>query len=93
MEQFATLNELVEFLSEMAEAVLDDGTEVGDLPVAIAHQKSWPLAEALEAVTVCTYEGEKKVWLAASPSYGYDYAPNAAWNNGIEGCDWMAEEE
>ena len=87
-----TLNDLIEVLKEMAEMETEDGKEVGELPVCIAHQKNWPLAEGIEEVTVADYDG-MKVWLAAAPKWELTYAPSTAWNGGIEGVDWEAEEE
>ena len=89
---YETLNELIEALQELAEQEDKDGNLIGELPVCIAYQKSWPLAEAIEAVTVADRDGSK-VWLAATPTYELDYAPHNAWNNGIEGIDWEDGEE
>lgn len=86
-QNFETLNDLIEHLQEIAEQETADGTSVGELPVAIAHQQSWPLAERVSAVTVADRDG-MKVWLAASPSYDLDYAPRNAWEGGIEGIDF-----
>ena len=86
-----TLNDLIEILQEMAERETAGGMSVGELPVAIAHQQSWPLAEAISAVTVADRDG-MKVWLAATPTYDLDYAPRNAWEGGIEGIDFDDEE-
>ena len=86
-----TLNDLIEQLQELAEQETVGGMSVGELPVAIAHQQNWPLAEAISAVTVADRDG-MKVWLAASPRHDLDYAPRSAWEGGIEGIDWEDEE-
>ena len=88
-----TLNDLIEMLQELAEQEDVDGGLVGELPVHIAHQQNWPLAERIAAVTVCSKNDERAVWLAASPSYDLDYAPRNAWEGGIEGIDWGDEED
>ena len=88
---FETLNDLIEYLTELAEQEDKDGNSIGDLPVCIAHQQNWPLAERISAVTVSDRDG-MKVWLAASPSHNLDYAPRNAWEGGIEGIDWEDEE-
>lgn len=90
-QNFETLNDLIEYLQELAEQETADGTSIGELPVAIAHQQNWPLAEKVAAVTVADRDG-MKVWLAATPTYGLDYAPHAAWAGGIEGIDFDGEE-
>lgn len=82
-----TLNDLIDVLTELAEQEDKDGNTVGELPVCIAHQQNWPLAEAISAVTVAERDGSK-VWIAASPAYNLDYAPRSAWEGGIEGIDW-----
>lgn len=86
-----TLNDLIEALQEIASYEDKDGNPIGELPVCIAHQQNWPLAEAIEAITVSERDGNK-VWIATSPRYDLDYAPRNAWNNGIEGVDWEEEE-
>ena len=91
-QNFETLNGLIEYLQELAEQETAGGMSVGELPVAIAHQQSWPLAEKVAAVTVADRDG-MKVWLAASPSYDLDYAPCNAWEGGIEGLDFCDEDE
>lgn len=83
-----TLNDLIEALQELAECEDAEGNIIGELPVCIAHQQNWPLAEAISAVTVCERDGENKVWLAASPRHDLDYAPRDAWQGGIEDLDW-----
>lgn len=83
-----TLNDLIEMLQELAECEDNEGNLIGELPVCIAHQQNWPLAEAISAVTVCKRDDESKVWLAASPRYDLDYAPREAWEGGVEGLDW-----
>lgn len=88
---FETLNDLIEYLQELAEQETVGGMNIGELPVAIAHQQSWPLAEAVGAVTVADRDG-MKVWLAATPTHNLDYAPRNAWEGGIEGIDWEDEE-
>lgn len=90
-QDFETLNDLIKYLQELAEQETVDGTNVGELPVAIAHQQNWPLAERIAAVTVADRDG-MKVWLAASPSRDLDYAPRSAWEGGIEGADFDGEE-
>lgn len=90
-QNFETLNDLIEYLQELAEQELVDGTCVGELPVAIAHQQNWPLAEAIGAVTVADRDG-MKVWLAATPTHSLDYAPHSAWAGGIEGIDFDGDE-
>ena len=90
-QNFETLNDLIEYLQELSEQVTADGTSVGELPVAIAHLQSWPLAEGIGAVTVADRDG-MKVWLAATPTHDLDYAPRSAWEGGIEGIDWEDEE-
>ena len=90
-QNFNTLNELIEYLQELAEQEDKDGNVVGELPVCIAHQQNWPLAERISAVTVAERDGNK-VWIAASPSHELDYAPHNAWEGGIEGIDWEDEE-
>lgn len=85
-----TLNDLIEALTELAEQEDRDGNSIGDLPVCIAHQQSWPLAEAISAVTVAERDG-MKVWIAASPRHDLDYAPRDAWEGGIEGIDFVEE--
>lgn len=90
-QNFETLNDLIEYLQELAEQETVGGMSVGELPVAIAHQQSWPLAEAIGAVTVADRDG-MKVWLAATPTHDLDYAPRSAWEGGIEGVDWEDEE-
>ena len=92
MWNIETLNDLIEVLQDLADQETADGKAIGDLPVCIAHQQNWPLAEAVGAVTVADRGGDK-VWLAATPTYELDYAPSAAWMGGIEGVDWEAEEE
>lgn len=92
MGSFETLNDLIEYLQELAEQEDKDGNIIGDLPVCIAHQQNWPLAERVAAVTVAERDG-MKVWLAASPSYDLDYAPRSSWEGGIEGIDWSDDEE
>ena len=87
-----TLNELIEQLQEMADMDDMDGNPIGELPVCIAHQQNWPLAERISAVTVANRDG-MKVWLAASPAYNLDYAPHSAWEGGIEGIDFADDEE
>ena len=90
-QSIKTLNDLIECLQELAEQETADGRNIGELPVAIAHQQNWPLAERIAAVTVADRDG-MKVWLAASPSRDLDYAPRDAWEGGIEGIDWESEE-
>ncbi len=90
-QDFETLNDLIEYLQELAEQEDKDGNLIGELPVAIAHQQNWPLAERISAVTVAERDGNK-VWIAASPAYNLDYAPRSAWEGGIEGIDWEDEE-
>ena len=90
-QSIETLNDLIETLQELAEQETADGTNIGELPVAIAHQQNWPLAESVGAVTVANRDG-MKVWLAATPTYVLDYAPRSAWEGGIEGIDWEDEE-
>lgn len=90
-QNFETLNELIEYLQELAEQEDKDGNLIGDLPVAIAHQHNWPLAEKISAVTVAERDGNE-VWIAASPAYNLDYAPRSAWEGGIEGIDWEEED-
>lgn len=92
-QNFETLNDLVEYLQELAEQETIGGMSVGELPVAIAHQQNWPLAERIAAVTVCAKNEERAVWLAASPSYDLDYAPRNAWEGGIEGADFPEDGE
>lgn len=87
MDGFETLNELIEYLQELAEQEDKDGNPIGELPVCIAHQQNWPLAERVAAVTVAERDGSK-VWIAASPAYNLDYAPRNAWEGGVEGVDW-----
>jgi hypothetical protein len=89
--EIRTLNDLIEALQELAEQEDKDGNDIGELPVAIAHQYDWPLAEAVSAVTVADRDG-MKVWIAASPSRHLDYAPRSAWEGGIEGIDWEDDE-
>ena len=91
-QDFETLNDLIEYLQELAEQEDKDGNLIGELPVVIAHQQNWPLAERISAVTVAEYGGNK-VWIAASPSSQLDYAPRDAWEGGIEGIDWESWEE
>lgn len=86
-----TLNDLIEQLQELAEQETVGGMSIGDLPVCIAHQQNWPLAEGIGAVTVADRDG-MKVWIAASPRHDLDYAPRSAWEGGIEGIDWDEEE-
>lgn len=86
-----TLNDLIEQLQELAEQEDRDGNPIGELPVAIAHQQNWPLAEMIGAVTVADRDG-MKVWIAASPTSRMDYAPRNAWEGGIEGVDWEGED-
>lgn len=88
---FETLNDLIDYLTELAEHEDKDGNLIGELPVAIAHQQNWPLAERISAVTVSERDGSR-VWIAASPSHDLDYAPRNAWEGGIEGIDWEDEE-
>ena len=88
---YETLNELIEALQELADQEDKDGNLIGELPVCIAHQRNWPLAEAIEAVTVADRDGSK-VWLAATPTHNLDYASRNAWEGGIEGIDWEDEE-
>ena len=90
-QNIETLNDLIEVLQELAEQETSDGENVGELPVCIAHQQQWPLAEAISAVTVADRDG-MKVWLAASPRHDLDYAPRDAWEGGIEGIDWEDED-
>lgn len=90
-QNFETLNDLIEYLQELAEQEMADGMSVGELPVAIAHQQNWPLAETIGAVTVADRDG-MKVWLAATPTNSLDYAPHSAWAGGIEGIDFDGEE-
>lgn len=90
-DSIETLDDLIEKLQELAEQEDKDGNNIGQLPVCIAHQQNWPLAERVAAVTVADRDG-MKVWLAASPSYDLDYAPRSAWEGGIEGVDWEDEE-
>ena len=90
-QNIETLNDLIETLQELAEQEDKDGNSIGELPVCIAHQQNWPLAEGISAVTVADRDG-MKVWLAASPSHDLDYAPRSAWEGGIEGIDWEDEE-
>lgn len=85
-----TLNDLIEVLQDMAELEDKDGNVIGELPVCMAHQQNWPLAERIAAVTVAERDGSK-VWIAATPSYDLDYAPRGAWEGGIEGVDWEEE--
>jgi hypothetical protein len=92
MQNIETLNDLIEALTELAECEDKDGNAIGDLPVCIAHQQNWPLAESISAVTVAERDG-MKVWLAASPAYNLDYAPRDAWEGGIEGIDFEDEWE
>ena len=87
-----TLNDLIECLQEVAERVDKHGNPVGELPVCIAHQQSWPIAERVTAVTVAERNGSK-VWLAASPACDLDYASYNAWEGGIEGVDWYDDSE
>lgn len=91
-QRIETLNDLIEQLQELAEQEDKDGMSIGELPVAIAHQQSWPLAEAISAVTVAESDGETRVWLAASPRHDLDYAPRTAWEGGVEGIDWDDED-
>lgn len=91
MWNIETLNDLIGVLQDLAEQETSDWKAIGDLPVCIAHQKQWPLAEAIEAVTVADRNGDK-VWLAATPTYELDYAPDTAWNGGIENVDWDGDE-
>lgn len=91
-QNFETLNDLIEILQEMAEQQDVNGNLIGELPVHIAHQQNWPLAERIAAVTVCEKNEERAVWIAASPSYNLDYAPRNAWEGGIEGIDFEDEE-
>lgn len=87
-----TLNDLIEILTEMAEQEDANGNTIGELPVCIAHQQNWPLAEKVAAVTVADRDG-MKVWLAASPAHNLDYASRNAWEGGIEGIDWEDGED
>ena len=89
-DSIETLNDLIEALTELAGQEDKDGNAIGELPVAIAHQQQWPLAERIAAVTVADRDG-MKVWLAASPSRDLDYAPRDAWEGGIEGIDFYEE--
>ena len=59
MWNIETLNDLIGVLQDLAEQETSDGKAIGDLPVCIAHQKQWPLAEAIEAVTVADRNGDK----------------------------------
>ena len=88
-----TLNDLIEVLQELAEQEDFNGSLIGELPVHIAHQQNWPLAERIAAITVCAKNEERAVWLAASPSYDLDYAPRNAWEGGIEGVDFPEDGE
>jgi len=90
-QDFETLNDLIEYLQELAEQEDKDGNLIGELPVAIAHQQNWPIAERISAVTVAERDGNR-VWIAASPAYDLDYAPRSAWGGGIEGIDWKEDE-
>lgn len=90
-QEINTLNDLIEILQEMAEQEDVNGNSIGELPVCIAHQQNWPLAEGISAVTVADRDG-MKVWLAASPRHDLDYAPRNAWEGGIEGADFDGEE-
>lgn len=90
-QDFETLNDLIECLKELAEQEDKDGNPIGGLPVAIARQQNWPLAEKLSAVTVADRDG-MKVWLAATPTRSLDYAPRSAWEGSIGGIDWEDEE-
>lgn len=91
-QSIETLNDLIEYLQELAECEDKDGNNIGELHVAIAHKQNWPLAEKISAVTVSDRDG-MKVWLAASPAYNLDYAPHNAWEGGIEGVDFYEDEE
>ena len=91
-----TLNDLIEALQELAECDDKEGNQIGDLPVRIAYQNSWPLAGRVSAVTVCKKDGKTRVWIAESPVSSYienPYAPRDAWEGGIEGTDWEADWE
>lgn len=93
MYGYETLNELIEALTELAEMEDKDGNNIGELPVCIAHQINWPLAEAVASVTVCKRDGESKVWIAATPRHNLDYAPRNAWEGGIEGYDFDFDDD
>lgn len=95
---YDTLNELIEALNELADMETADGVCVGDLPVGIAYQQSWPLSGAISAVTVTTRDSSVGpcVWIAESRSdfgpFASGYAPYDAWEGGIEGVDYFADE-
>lgn len=71
-----TVEELRDLLDEMVDAGL------GELPVRMAHQPNWPLAETVTAVTMCeSNDGTDTVWLACNPVPRHEnpYAPRDAW--------------
>lgn len=96
---YDTLNELIEALNELADMETEDGTSVGDLPVGVAYQQSWPLSGYVAAVTVATRDSSVGpcVWIAESRSdfgpFGSGYAPRDAWEGGIEGVDFFTDDE
>ena len=72
-----TVEELRDLLDEMVDAGL------GELPVRMAHQSNWPLAECITAATRCeSNDGADTIWLACDPVPSYaenPYAPRDAW--------------
>ena len=76
------INELIEFLEEMAD-------EAGDVEVLIATQPGWPLQTTVSAVTLV----DGTVYLAEGVHpHSSPYAPRAAWEGGIAGRDFDLEE-
>lgn len=73
---FGTVEELRDLLDEMVECGL------GELPIRMAHQQNWPLAEVIATATRCeSSDGADTIWLACNPAPRHEnpYAPREAW--------------
>lgn len=78
------LRELIEELEEVLSAVESSGTAT-DCEVLLATQPSWPLAFALDTITLdSSDEGKPVLWLAEGghPHGRSPYAPKHAWDGG-----------
>jgi len=92
-ETIKTVGELIEALQEMVRRE----PSLEDAPIWIARGYNFPRRAYIDTVTAVLDEEESdgteyEVWLAdnaRTPDDIPEYAPDEAWNGGIENLDWV----
>lgn len=71
----------VQDLVDELQCLIDEGK--GDMPLRMAHQPSWPLAEQVTNIGEAnSNDGTPTIWLACNATYRGEnpYAPRGAWD-------------